>query len=92
MAMLLEVPVGQRVKVTLTARDSDDQLADASSLVATVTHPDGTEDSHAQAAMTHEGTGLYSFTFTPDAHGRWFVHAADDVLEIASDYDFVLAQ
>ena len=90
--MLIEVPVGQRVKVTLTFRDENDALADSADAEVTVTHPDKTVDTFTVADLTHESQGVYSLLVTPNAHGRWYVHGADPALAVATDYDYVLAQ
>lgn len=50
-------------------RDSDEQLANPTTVTVEISDPDGNKTSY---APTNIETGVYQYKFTPDRTGSWF--------------------
>ena len=87
--------LGAVVTKSVTVKDSDGNLANAGSMVVTLTLPDGTTTT---PAVTNPSTGVYVFTYTPTQigiHGvRWLATGANagatppDVFEVTDPASF----
>jgi len=62
--------LGDAVTLSYTNKDASGNPADSTTMVATVTLPDGTS---ATPSVTHGGTGLYSTIYTPSQYGRHII-------------------
>lgn len=85
MATHYTVKAGTQVKVTCTVTDDTGTATDAATTVARVINPDGTEQA-APSVVDEAGTGVYSFTFPTQQHGRYSIEfqttspsAAEDI-------------
>ena len=59
--------LGSQVPLGVTITDANGNPADATTVVLTVTNPDGTS---ATPSVTHSGTGLYDADYVPTQAGR----------------------
>lgn len=67
-----EYPFGQEVEITLTFKNALDALQDPASATLEILHPDKTtKDTKALTDFTHVSPGIYTYSFVPDAVGRW---------------------
>lgn len=73
MATHYTVKAGTRVKVTCTVKDAAGTPTDSATQAARVINPDGTELSPAPTIVDEAGTGIYSFEFPTQQHGRYEV-------------------
>jgi len=91
MAQLCEASVGQPVEVTLEFFDIDGVTPKDTTPTGKVMHPDGeTVDSYTGGQVTHVGTGVYTFVFTPSTDGRWYIRGeGTGSLVAAQDGDYV---
>jgi hypothetical protein len=62
---------GKSYKLLATCKDNNDALADPTTLTFTKQTPAGVQTSVSIGALTHEGTGLYSYTTSESAVGNY---------------------
>jgi hypothetical protein len=62
--------LGDAVTLTYTNRDASGNPADTTTMVATISLPDGTS---ATPSVTHGATGVYSTIYTPSQYGRHLI-------------------
>lgn len=63
--------VGEVAILTSTWFDADGEPANPTTIVLTVTHPSGAQDSYNKAQLTAVSTSEYEKAITPDAAGVW---------------------
>jgi hypothetical protein len=64
-------PQGKTVHLSTTIRNDAGQIADASTVTATVRKPDGTEATYTGGQVSHDGLGVYSIAVALDQAGPW---------------------
>ena len=91
--------LGDPAALSVSIRDTAGTLADATSVVCTITLPDATTTT---PSVTHSSTGVYSVSYTPTLAGRYKIRwvatgtnasAYSDIFDVfASDPRFLISQ
>lgn len=85
------VEIGQGVRVRLrNIRDGDGTVVDPVTITGYHQDPSGNETTVVEGSMTHNGTGDYEFTLTPDEAGTWYARIETTTPDVAFEVSFTV--
>lgn len=81
---------GTDVRIVMTVKDMNGNLADPTTLGLTYKAPDGTETTKAISDLTHDSLGQYHFDITAPVAGTWSYYAVATVPGVANQSQFIV--